>query len=183
MIMNGLWCIVWRGGRGSWTKPLHFGVIQISSLILDQCSRQRVNWHSGAYLSKLSTDFDQTVLEVLDQMITLCWCSGCGFRSKVPEIWSNIRKRGKDSDSGSYFKVGDHVEGRRLENRRGTGGHREGVSSSLLEERSGMRAVLHPQKNLNFSISKWCVLVYSVALNLTFWLQQKRCKNHTKITH
>jgi len=36
-----------------------------------------------------------------------------------------------------------------------------------------------PQKILNFSISKLCVLVYSVALNLTFWLQQTA----VKITH
>jgi len=34
------------------------------------------------------------------------------------------------------------------------------------------------QKILNFSISKWriCILVYSVAITLTFWLQRKAVK-------
>ena len=49
----------------------------------------------------------------------------------------------------------------------------EGVSPgggvpSLPWEGSGKAAVPRPRKRLNFLISKWCVLVYSVALNLTF---------------
>jgi len=57
------------------------------------------------------------------------------------------------------------------------------VSLSLLGSREARRLQLPtvppPQKILIFSISKWRVLVYSVALNLTFWLQQKV----VKITH
>ena len=43
-------------------------------------------------------------------------------------------------------------------------------------EGSGEEAVPRPQKILIFFIWKWRVLVYSVALNLTFWLQQKAVK-------